>query len=473
MKLKNISSILYCCKLLICFLIFIEFESLSSYEKDCYKFSYVKDSIDKECNDYRTHVLKDTAFTRNRKWDFSHYINHIIFNQRKTIRNNIDTFLKEDPDNVECYRKQSFSEQRVNIDPEVFKQISLNYLENIKYINKDTSNNFFRTFYGFNLYAGDGSLFELPDKELTLNEFGFPEGYSRLPKVKFSGIVDVLNNFLIDGIMGRRGVGEHTLIHQNLKNVADLIVPEKSIFIFDRGYNSMELMARIINMNSYFVIRLKKDSYIGEREYMTSNDEILEIELDKDRIKRFRDPSLKEKFIQYDHLDLRVVNIKLPTGEIESLITNLPKDLMSTEDMNKIYQERWAIECAYKTLKQRLQIENYTAQTEIGIRQDIYSTFLIYNLISYSRIFLNLLINKEKRKQSNKNYYEVDQSNLISRLKLDILEPILNPSKITKFIKNIIEKCTPAPNKAPEPRTYERNKKTNSRKFNTNNKATF
>ena len=66
--------------------------------------------------------------------------------------------------------------------------------------------------------------------------------------------------------MGRRGVGEHTLIHQNLKNVVDLIVPQKSIFIFDRGYNSMELMAHIINMNSFFVIRLRKDTYIGEHD---------------------------------------------------------------------------------------------------------------------------------------------------------------------------------------------------------------
>ena len=205
----------------------------------------------------------------------------------------------------------------------------------------------------------------------------------------------------------------------------------------------MELMARIINMNSYFVIRLKKDTYIGEREYMTSNDEILEIEVDKDRIKRFKDKLLKEKFKDIKYLNLRVVNIKLETGEIESLITNLPQDTMSTENLNEIYQARWGIECTYKTLKQRLQIQNYTAQTEIGITQDIYSTFLMYNIFCYSRIYLNLLINKYKRQKGSKDYYDVDQSNLISRLKINILEPILNQEKIEKFIKNIIEKCTP------------------------------
>ena len=57
--------------------------------------------------------------------------NTSIFNKRKTIRNNIDDHLKYCNSEIEEYRKQSFSEQRVNIIPNVFKQISLNYLNNI------------------------------------------------------------------------------------------------------------------------------------------------------------------------------------------------------------------------------------------------------------------------------------------------------------------------------------------------------
>ena len=38
------------------------------------------------------------------------------------------------------------------------------------YLNNKKVNSFFRTFYGFRLYAGDGSLFEIPDKELTLKD---------------------------------------------------------------------------------------------------------------------------------------------------------------------------------------------------------------------------------------------------------------------------------------------------------------
>ena len=39
---------------------------------------------------------------------------------------------------------------------------------------------------------------------------------------------------------------------------------------------------------------------------------------------------------------------------------------------------------------------------EIGIQQDIYATFLLYNVFCYSKIYLNLIINKNMRKKGKK-----------------------------------------------------------------------
>ena len=44
-------------------------------------------------------------------------------------------------------------------------------------------------------------------------------------------------------------------------------------------------------------------------------------------------------------------------------------------------------------------------------------------------MYLNLIINKNMRKKGKKDYYEVNQSNLIRRLKIDLFETILDPSK--------------------------------------------
>ena len=61
--------------------------------------------------------------------------------------------------------------------------------------------------------------------------------------------------------MGERGIGEMTLIHQNMQNVEDLIEPAQSIFTFDRGFVALELICRLMAMNTYFVIRLRKNRY--------------------------------------------------------------------------------------------------------------------------------------------------------------------------------------------------------------------
>lgn len=106
-----------------------------------------------------------------------------------------------------------------------------------------------------------------------------------MPKVTFCGIVDVLNDFLIDGIMGERGIGEMTLIHQNMKNVENLIDPTQSIFTFDRGFVALELICQLISMNTYFVIRLRKNSYKDERKFIETDDSPISIPLTENRLK--------------------------------------------------------------------------------------------------------------------------------------------------------------------------------------------
>ena len=84
-------------------------------------------------------------------------------------------------------------------------------------------------------------------------------------QAKFSSMMDVLNGYILDGILGNFKEDELKLMHQNLKNIEKLVNFEKSIFIFDRGYVEMELYARIIELGSYFVVRLRKTDYKDEK----------------------------------------------------------------------------------------------------------------------------------------------------------------------------------------------------------------
>ena len=148
---------------------------------------------------------------------------------------------------------------------------------------------------------------------------------------------------------------------------------------------------------------------------------------------------------------------------------------MCKDDIAEIYNARWGIECTYKTLKQRLQIENYTAHTKTGILQDIYSTFLTYNIFCYTRIYFNTIINRTMRKKGKTSQYDVNQSNLITRIKEDMFEIILNPTRenVRKFTKDFIKKCIHSPNKIKKGKKYKRKKKQFKPKFTANYKPNF
>ena len=74
----------------------------------------------------------------------------------------------------------------------------------------------------------------IPDFEEVRNEFQIKntEKYRKQSQAKLSSM-DLLNGFILDGIIGNYKQAELPLMHQNLENIQELITPEKSIFIFE------------------------------------------------------------------------------------------------------------------------------------------------------------------------------------------------------------------------------------------------
>lgn len=227
-----------------------------------FMFYYYESAIDTVLTNYQKFVNTENKFSRERKFNFKDIVSFFLFNKGSSNQNDLDDYLEDKFDDLDiCLTRQNLSKQRIFIDPLVFKQISNKYLKNINY---NTNNPLFKKFKGFFLIAGDGSDFEIPDFDEVRNEFGIKNNslIKREPSnAKFSGLMDVLNGFIIDGIIGNHKQGELQLMHQNLKNSTKIINPTSSILIFDRGYAAMELFAHIIEMNSYFVVRLQDDFY--------------------------------------------------------------------------------------------------------------------------------------------------------------------------------------------------------------------
>ena len=436
-------------------------------------FYHIKNTFDNIVKHIDKYVIGENKFTRNSKFSFKDHVTFLCFNKGTSNQADLEDFIEDNfTTDIQQITRQAFSKQRTYIHPIVFKEISKQYLLEINY---HKNYDFFKTYKGFRLFGGDGSDFEIPDFEEVRKEFQIKdtEKYRKPAQAKFSSIMDLLNGFILDGIIGNYKQAELPLMHKNIENIQDLITPEKSIFIFDRGYNAMELYANIMSMNSYFIVRLKDRNYIDDRYKITENDSEIQLEITKDRLKKFHNKTLKEKYSKIKHLNLRILTITLENGTTESLLTNILDKNFTIEDFQKLYNLRWGIETNYNTMKNRLSIENYTGKRKITIKQDIYSKFLKYNIFQYYRIYFNLLINRTRRQKGIKQEYKVNQAHLIRKLKKYLPIMILNPTKeiIRKYTKKLIDSCTQSPNKNVKNPTTTRNKK-KQRKFNINYKPT-
>ena len=390
-------------------------------------FSNIKSTIDKIALPSSEFILNENKFTRKSKFSFKDYVTFFCFNKGTSNQVDLEDFIGDDfTRNLQPISRQALSKQRIYINPEIFKKISRGYLFEINY---DRDNGFFEDYKGYRLFSGDGSDFEIPDFKEVREEFNIKDTpFYRKPAMgKFSSIMDLLNGYILDGIIGNYKEGELPLMHQNLDNIMELINPEKSIFIFDRGYNAIELYARIISMKGKFIVRLKNKSYKAERQKINKNDSPLKIKLTKSRLNKFHNKELKEEYSKENYLNLRIIIIELDNGTTEFLLTNILEKDFTIRDFKKLYNLRWNIETNYNTIKNRLNIENYSGKKRITIEQDIYSKFLRYNIFQHYKNYFNLLINKVKRKKGVKNKYQVDQAHLIRKLKKFLPIMILNP----------------------------------------------
>ena len=233
-------------------------------------FDHVLDAIHDVCQDSGKYVIGN-HFTEQSSMSLADWATFLSFKEDKTLQSDIEDYITKYRPEIEIPSKQFISSQRTFIKPFLFQDISKKYLELIDY---KTDNQTFKTFKGFRLCAGDGSDFEIPDFPETREEFNIKNtpNYRKPAMCKFSSIQDILNGFILDGIVDDYKAAELPLMHQHLQNVENMVDPMKTIWIFDRGYTAMELYARIIEMNSFFIVRLRIDSYKEERKNITNDD---------------------------------------------------------------------------------------------------------------------------------------------------------------------------------------------------------
>lgn len=210
--------------------------------------------------------------------------------------------------------------------------------------------------------AVDGSILEIPNtKELQeeyVCQFSCYESVRKSARAKASGIYDVENNIMIDAVIDKYITPQRPLAKRNIENMIKILGYDKKIIsIFDRGYILVEMLIFLMDLPIFYLFRVQGVTYAEEKDYMISDDEIVSIKVNGNRLRKVTDEDIKNKAKQIDEIKVRMIRIPLPTGEDEYLVTNIPYEEMGTNDIGKLYFKRWGIEGAYDVIKNKLCIE--------------------------------------------------------------------------------------------------------------------
>jgi len=365
---------------------------------------------------------KDTYFTRNiGKLDFKKLIMFMLNMVTKSIQVELDDFFELLGGGVETITKQAFSGARKKIKPETFI-ILANDITNLFY-QKLTA---FKTYKGYRLSAIDGSKTEVNNSSILQKIFGVTKNKTtEYARGLATALYDIENDYIITSILTPITTSERDAAVTLMERLNEL-GPKKDLILFDRGYPSKDIIVFMEKSNIKFLMRVSS-SFIKEVNEAKEPDQLITVTINK------------EKYT------LRVVRFILPSGVEEILVTNLiDTEEFSTEELQKLYFKRWGIETKYNELKNKLQLQNFSGNSQLAVEQDFYATILICNLLALSKAEANKIIAETNQEKVLKFEYKVNVNILISKLKNKLILAILEPNeeKRNQKIMEIVDKSS-------------------------------
>lgn len=125
-----------------------------------------------------------------------------------------------------------------------------------------------------------------------------------------------------------------------------------------------------------------------------------------------------------------MLKLALPSGEIETLITDLtPVELPHAEALG-LYFRRWGLETHYDDLKNKFEIENFSGHTPVVVEQDFAATTFLSNMAAIVEEDAQAAAH-ERLRQSPHAYkyqeYRINRNILVGTIKNRLIKAILEP----------------------------------------------
>lgn len=362
------------------------------------------------------HLINDTDsdFTRRRKLPFSDVIMIILSMAGCPIREELLDYFDY---GIDTATASAFVQARAKILPEAFEEL-------LHLFNKAYPCN--ETYKGYRLIAVDGS-----DLNISYDSTDLDTYKSNGPNAKginqfhINAAYDILNNRYVDLLIQGRA---HVYEQEAMWTMAERFHASKTIFIADRNYPTWNNMEHIIHSGNYFLIRCKdihgstsllRKFNLPDSEFDMDIKTILttrmtnEVKAHPEKYRFLSSTSIFDFFEDdnpfYD-VSYRAVRFKLDnTDEYESIITNLPRDEFTPDEIKALYHLRWSEEISFRHLKYSADLSAVHARKRSSILQEIWARAILYN---FSFVIIRELA-KRKSQKKRKYAYVINKTRAI------------------------------------------------------------
>ena len=351
-------------------------------------------------------INPEKDFTRKRKLPLKQVLKCVLSMTGKSLRGELMDYFNL---SLKMPTVSALVQQRNKINYTAFEALFHSFTESVDE----------RSIYkGYRLLAVDGSDLHTPtNKDEKSSFYEGTNGQKPYNLFHLNALYDLRRRIYVDAVVqGRKHENEHrafvTMVDRD-----NCSIP--TIYIADRGYESYNNMAHVIEKGQKFLIRVKdliSNSILSGLQLPDSNEFDISacVGLTRKQTNEVKQSNLKlvshtQKFDYLPktskksipmapyYISFRIVRFKLTEDTYEVLLTNLTEEEFSASEVKDLYAMRWGIETSFRDLKYSLALSYFHSKKTEHILQEIFARLTMYN-------FAELITSHVVVKQKNRKY---------------------------------------------------------------------
>ena len=343
-------------------------------------------------------------FTRKRKLPLKQVLNCVLSMTGKSLRGELMDYFNL---SLKAPTVSALVQQRNKINFTAFEALFHSFTESVDECS---------LYKGYRLLAVDGSDLHTPtNKDEKSSFYEGTNGQKPYNLFHLNALYDLQRRLYVDAVVqGSKHENEHrafvTMVDKDNSSIP-------TIYIADRGYESYNNMAHVIEKGQKFLIRVKDLGGNGISSRLKLNDSSFDIDVVLN-LTRKQTNKAKETLDYLPHnvnfdflpktcrknipcnpymLKFRLVRFEIADNSYELLVTNLDKEKFNIAELKELYAMRWGIETSFRDLKYSLSLSYFHSKKTEHILQEIFARLTMYN-------FAELITSHVVIKQKNRKY---------------------------------------------------------------------